>query len=510
MTKYSSNIDLFKPQSATNYGEHTKPLQSQGITRRGLIGTAFAGAAASAAPRVALAATGSIEASVDVVVVGAGFSGLAAARKIKRAGRSFLVLEARDRVGGKVFNQPIGHGEITEAGATYIGPTQHRMARLALEYEVPTYPTYNQGSVVSIIGGERIVGGFNAELQREYHGFVTRLNAMSTQVPLDNPATAADADEWDSQTLHTWLKDNGASRDAMEVFSSVADLWGAETRDVSLLFALYYIAAAGDEKMPGTLDRLLDVAEGAQELRFEGGSQVLAQRIAASLGDRVILSAPVREIDWSGGDTITVTADGHTVQARQVIVAIAPALAARIQYEPKLPTPRAQFFQRYPMGSLIKVEAVYNQPFWRNAGLSGQSVIAPGPVRNTFDNTPHSGQPGIIIGFVGGSRARLWSLRSETERRSMVLADFAAVLGDEALNPIEYFEFNWPDEEWSRGGPVGYAGPGVLHDYATTLRVPVGPIHWAGTETATFWNGYMEGAVQAGERAAREAIGALD
>ena len=159
------------------------------------------------------------------------------------------------------------------------------------------------------------------------------------------------------------------------------------------------------------------------------------------------------------------------------------------------------------MGSLIKVEAVYPQPFWRNAGLSGQSVLGPGPVRSTFDNTPPSGHPGIIIGFVGGSRARLWPSLSDAERRSAALANFAAVLGDEALTPTEYFEFNWPGEEWSRGGPVGYAGPGVLHDYATTLRVPVGPIHWAGTATATFWNGYMEGAVRAGERAAREVLG---
>jgi monoamine oxidase len=190
-----------------------------------------------------------------------------------------------------------------------------------------------------------------------------------------------------------------------------------------------------------------------------------------------------------------------------VIIAMAPALAAQIQFTPKLSTPRAQFLQRYPMGSLAKVEAVYDQPFWRSAKLSGQSVLGPGPVRSTFDNTPLTGHPGILIGFVGGSISRLWSLQSAAERRSAVLSDFAEVAGKEALDPIEYFEFNWPGEEWSRGGPVGYAGPGVLHDYATTLRAPEGPIHWAGTETATFWNGYMEGAVQAGERAAQEILG---
>ena len=480
----------------------------QAVTRRGLIGTAIAGTAALAASGTILAESGPVEASVDVVIIGAGFSGLAAARKVQRAGRSFLLLEARDRIGGKVLNHPIGHGQITEAGATYIGPTQHRMARLALKYSVATYPTYHQGKIVSIFGGERVVGGLNPALGAEYHALVTRLNAMSTEVPVDAPSTAVHAREWDSQTLHSWLQENGTSRDAMEVFSSVADLWGAETRDVSLLFALYYIAAAGDPDTPGTLERLLNIEGGAQEFRFEGGSQVLAQRIASSLGDSVILSAPIRHIDWNN-DRVVVTADGHTVEAQKVIVAIAPALAAGIHYQPKLPAPRAQLLQRFPMGSLIKVEAVYDQPFWRLAGLSGQSSLGPGPVRSTFDNTPPSGHPGIIIGFVGGSRARRWSSLTDAERRSAVLANFAAVLGDEALNPTEYFEFIWPDEEWSRGGPVGYAGPGVLHDYAATLRAPVGPIHWAGTETATFWNGYMEGAVQAGERAARELLSCL-
>lgn len=486
----------------------SEPDKARRLTRRGLIGAAIGGSAVVAAPRAAIAGTDAIETSVDAVVIGAGFSGLTAARKLKRAGKSLLLLEARDRVGGKVLNHSIGHGQITEAGATYIGPTQNRMARLALKYGVATYPTYHQGKDISVIGGQRVVGGFSEALKAEYYALVRCLNAMSTEVPVDNPRAADHARKWDSKTLYSWLEENGASHDAQEAFSSVADLWGAETRDVSLLFALYYIAAAGDRQNPGTLQRLLNIEDGAQELRFFGGSQLLAERIAASLGDSVILSAPVRGIEWSD-DRVIVTADGHTVEARHVIVAIAPALTATIQYQPKLSTPRAQLVQRYPMGSLIKVEAVYDQPFWRAEGLSGQSVLAPGPVRSTFDNTPPTDKPGILIGFVGGSHARRWPFLTATERRSAVLANFAAAVGDEALNPTEYFEFNWPAEEWSRGGPVSYAAPGVLHDYDAALRAPVGPIHWAGTETATFWNGYMEGAVQAGERAASEVIALL-
>ena len=477
----------------------------QRVTRRRLLSTAAAGAAALALPRTAKASSSS---SADVVVIGAGFSGLAAARLVANAGKSVIVLEARDRVGGKVLNKVLEDGEITEAGGTYIGPTQTRMFALTKEYGVPLYPTYDKGDNVTVIGGNRIVGGYDPALEAEYVKLVTLLDTMSRQVPVSAPWTASNAAEWDSITLYSWLLANNASADALEVFSALADLWGAETRDVSLLFALYYIAAAGNESTPGTLERLLDVNNGAQMYRFVGGSQLLAQLIAKKLGTRVIFKSPVRAIQWSA-DGVSVISDNLTVEAKQVIVAVSPALAAGITYEPKLTTPRAQFMQRYPMGSLIKVEAVYSKPFWRDAGLSGVSSMAPGPVRSTFDNSPQNAHVGILIGFVGGSRARAWTTLSCDERRAQVLGGFAAAFGDDALNPTEYFEFDWPSEQWSRGGPVGYGGPGVLLDFGSTIREPVGPIHWAGTEASTFWTGYMEGAVRSGERAAQEVLSSL-
>jgi monoamine oxidase len=491
-----------KPTRQNDPGQ--QPAGAQ-LTRRRLLSTAAAGAAAMALPR---AAEASSSCSADVVVVGAGFSGLAAARKLAKAGKSVMVLEARDRVGGKVLNHVLEDGDITEAGGTYIGPTQNRMRALAAEYGVGLYPTYNIGDSVTVIGGNRVVGGYDPALTAEYHKLVSLLDTMSRQVPVDEPWAASNAVEWDSITLYSWLVANDASADALEAFSSIADLWGAETRDVSLLFALYYIAAAGDESTPGTLERLLAVDNGAQELRFVGGSQLLAQLIAKQLGKRIIFKTPARAILWSDNG-VTIVSESLTVQARHVILAISPALAAGIQYEPKLPTPRALFLQRYPMGSLIKVEAVYSRPFWRDAGLTGVSTLAPGPIRSTFDNSPQSGHSGILIGFVGGSSARGWTRLAAADRRAAALASFASAFGNDALSPTEYFEFNWPSEQWSRGGPVGYASPGVLLDFGSTIREPVGPIHWAGTEASTFWSGYMEGAVRSGERAAREVIQCL-
>jgi monoamine oxidase len=478
------------------------------LSRRRLMSATVAGAAALAGASILPATAYSQSPAptrVDVVVVGAGFAGLAAARQIAAAGRSLLVLEARNRVGGRVLNHAIEGGEIAEAGGQFIGPTQDRMFALTRDYGVGTYPTYDQGQYVSVIAGGRTVGGFSPAVAGEYQRLVGLLEAMSAEVPVDAPWQADRAQEWDAQTFQTWLDANVETPEAMGVFRAIGHLWGAEPRDVSLLFALFYIAAAGNEDTPGSLIRLLSVRNGAQEMRFVGGSQVLAQRMAAALGEQVVLSAPVRAIE-STGSLVRVTADGRTVEAQRVIVAVPPALAAGIHYEPKLPTLRAQFFQRLPMGSLMKAEAVYDRPFWRDAGLSGQSLLDAGPLRTTFDNTPPSGRPGVLFGFIGGVDARPWSRRSPDERRAAVLENFVSVVGDRARQPVDYFEVDWPGEEWSRGGPVGYGGPGVLLDYGSTIREPVGPIHWAGTETATYWNGYMEGAVRSGVRAANEVL----
>ena len=231
-------------------------------------------------------------------------------------------------------------------------------------------------------------------------------------------------------------------------------------------------------------------------------------RSPQALGNRVFLANPVREIRLTKRHARVVT-DSRVFDAKRVIVAVPPALAAAIHYEPKLPTRRAQLLQRMPMGSLMKIEAIYERPFWRHAGLSGISLLEDGPVRSTFDNTPPSGHPGVILGFVGGSHSRSWPLRDPGERRAAVLANLASVVGPKALHPIDYFEVDWPGEEWSRGGPVAFLPPGVLLDFGSALREPVDRIHWAGTETATFWNGYMEGAAQSGARAAKEVIALL-
>ena len=310
-------------------------------------------------------------------------------------------------------------------------------------------------------------------------------------------------------TLQSWLEQHSLTQRFRELAATATrPIFGAEPRELSLLFVLFYIASSGDEKNPGTFERNFDTRDGAQMWRVDGGSQTIALRMAAQLGRRVILGAPVRRIgqDPSG---VTVVADRHTVRGRRAIIAIPPALSARIDYEPILPFERDQLTQRYGQGTLTKVAAVYDRPFWRDQGLTGQAITTGGPVSATFDDSPPDGSKGIVFGFVGGDWARRYASMSPQDRRNAVLAQYASFFGSGALNPRDYFETTWAAEQWTRGCPVGIPATGALYAYGSALRAPVELIHWAGTETSTYWNGYMDGAVRSGQRAAAEVLAAL-
>jgi monoamine oxidase len=268
-----------------------------------------------------------------------------------------------------------------------------------------------------------------------------------------------------------------------------------------MLHVLFYTHSAG------SFGSLVNTNNGAQMYRLHGGSQLIAIRAAKTLGDRIRLSSPVREIEQTAHGVL-VRGTGFEVAARRVIVAIPPTLAGRIEYRPLLPALRDQLTQRMPMGTVIKVQCVYDEPFWRADGLAGQATSDTGPVKITFDNSPpdattHHG-PGVLMGFIEASDGRKALSASAAERRQGVIDSFARYYGPKARKPTAYVEKSWAAEEWTRGCYAGYFGPGTWVDFGHALREPVGHIHWAGTETATVWTGYMDGAVRSGERAANE------
>ena len=452
--------------------------------------------------------SGAGERQADVVVAGAGLAGLAAARTLAKAGIDVVVLEARNRVGGRTYTQPASDGMLLDLGAQWIGPTQHRLAALAESVGVTTFRMYDSGNNLQFQDGQRTIysGAIPIDdplVAMETVETMLELNLMANEVPLDAPWKAAKAEEWDTHTVATWVENNVSSQGVRKLLAlAIQAVFSAEARDVSLLHVLFYIHSAG------SLGQLISVTGGAQESRFHGGAQQISLRVAGALGERVILNAPVHTISQDDAG-VRVESDTLTVKAQRAIVAIPPTLAGRIRYRPALPALRDQLTQRMPMGTVIKVHCIYDTPFWREEGLSGQVTSDRGLVRISFDNSPESGSPGVLLTFIEGEEGRRWGRRSADERRTAVLQCLAGYFGEKAGRPREYVEQNWAEEEYSRGCYGGYMPPGVWTNFGEALRTPIGRLHWAGTETATVWNGYMDGAVQSGERAAAEVLAEL-
>jgi monoamine oxidase len=492
------------------------------ISRRRLLGTgAAAGAGALLAgppaadakkPRPAKKPKSSTR-RADVAVVGAGLAGLTAARELRKAGRSVIVLEARNRVGGRCYSLPIsGASDVANMGATFVGPTQHNILNLIGELGIRTFPVYSQGKLLWYENGKNTpytgtIPPTNPVGIAELAVKLPQLDQMAKSVPVDAPYNAAKASTWDAMTVQTWMEQNLVTVQARNVLAlAVEAVLSMEPRDVSMLYLLWYTATAGSiEALVG------NAGTGAgQDTRVSGGTQGIAVAIARQLGlgKRVLLSHPVRKIVQGAGGA-TVYTDSGTVHAKQVIVALPPHLAGRIDYEPGLPGLRDQLTQRMPIGSLIKTIAVYAKPFWRNQGLNGQVTSDQGPVKVMFDASPASGTPGVLLGFIDGDDARALSDQPFAQRRQAALASHVRYFGSQAANPTQYLDLPWEREPWTRGCPVGVTPPGVITEYWRALREPVGRIHWAGTETATVWAGYMDGAVQSGKRVTQEVLGQL-
>jgi monoamine oxidase len=491
------------------------------ISRRSLL---QGGAALSAAAGIGAASAASAEPAkrrhrdVDVVVVGAGLAGLSAARRLQEHGHSVVVLEARNRVGGRTVSKPLPHGHHADMGGTWIGPTQTEIAKLAKEMHVHAFPQpddgqqvfYNGDGVIKYDDTTPLLGTAPPDptILPDIVTVIPLIDQLATTIPPDKPWNAVNAAEYDRLTLDGWLRGVApvATNKFMKVVSAAFEsIAGAEPRDVSLLDALAYVATATDGSTDGTFERLINTRGGAQAERFVEGAQEISIRLAKHVGkDRILLGNPVYEIEQHRHG-VTVTAEHVTVRAKYVIVAVPPTLAGRIEYRPLMPSQRDGLTQRNPQGALIKVEAFFDRPWWRDNGLTGAAVSVLGPAKTTFDVSPKDAKIGGLLGFVGGDEARKYSGHPEALRRA-VLSNFSLYFNDgkPIPKPTSVHIKDWTMEEWTRGCPVAIAAPGVITEYGPHIARPVGRIHWAGTETATYWHGYMDGAVRSGYRAAGE------
>ena len=443
----------------------------------------------------------------DVIIVGGGLSGLIAAGDVLAAGYEPLVLEADRRVGGRILTEDV-EGVPLELGAQWIGDTHHRMEALASELGVGIYRQFEDGETSYEFAGEVLrERAFYAKYAEELSGVervLRKLDQMAETVPVDTPWLAPEAGVWDRMTTGQWYDSQGLSpvaRTLLEICT--VGILAVPTVEVSLLCLLHNVAVCGV-----TADLLAESEGGAQTKRFVGGTSQIPLRLAAALGDRTVIDSPVLTIDYTD-DHVVVTCRGGLVAAgRQVIVALSPALAGRIMYDPPLPGVRDQLTQRMPLASAHKMFAIYDEPFWRLDGLNAQLISEVGPARMSNDSClpDEVGGPGIILAFLEGESARVAGQWPAEQRHSALRAELGRHFGRRAAQPRRIVERGWADREWIRGAYNPNTGPcGLLH-FGTALSTPIGPIKWAATETANAWSGYMEGAVEAGHRAAQEAL----
>jgi monoamine oxidase len=444
----------------------------------------------------------------DVVVVGAGFAGIAAARELKDAGRSVALLEARERVGGRAVNHPIGAGKVIDIGAEFWGRRNTIIADAAKSVGVGSYKVYDEGYRLIDFNGR--ISRWKGQIPTVSPAAVAdlgqaalRIERMGRSIPDGAPWAAPKAREWDSQTLWSWCRRNLATKGGRRLMTLMIDAaLSASPREVSLLHVIYYSKGAGGFRA------LTTVTGGVQENRFRGGAQSIAIRMADAVSEETWFGAAVRRIEQRS-DSVVVGGDGFEARARRVVVALPVVLAGRIAYDPPLPGYRDQLTQRMPAGSVIKCLAIYDEPFWRADGLSGGAASADGPVRAVFDSCPPDGTPGVLSAFVAGPPARVLTRLPKAERRRAVLEALVRFFGPRAGRPLDFVEQNWIEEEFTRGCYHGFAPPGLYTEYGPALREPIGRIHWAGAESVPLEMGSMGGAIDSGRRVAREIV-ALD
>jgi monoamine oxidase len=447
-------------------------------------------------------------ADIDYCVVGAGFAGLTAALRLKQAGRSVALLEARDRVGGRTFTVTRDDGVWVDRGGAWVGPGQDRILALMNEFGVPEYKQHNDGDAMMIVGGKKhryggtIPWSVSPWAVANLGIGLASIEEMSKSIPLEAPWEAKKAQEWDRISIGEWIHKHSMSKQAAEMLDmAFAGLYTSAASETSLLWGLLQTASAGG------LTFAISGKGGSQDARPVGGMGAIYRPIAAELGEALHLSRPVHTIAQDD-DGVTVSADGLTLRARRVIVAIPLAIATSIVYEPMLPVDRAFLHQRLPSGAVIKTSIFYEEPFWRADGFSGQSAAPGSPATLTIDACTNTANPGIMCVITEGPAARRLTGLDEAERKELVIAELVDRFGDKAKTPLEYHEQNWTVERYSGGGMIGHAPTGVLTEYGYTLRPPCGRVHWAGTESSAIMCGWIDGAVRSGERAASEALSA--
>jgi putrescine oxidase len=442
----------------------------------------------------------------DVVVVGAGPSGLTAARELKKAGLSVAVLEARDRVGGRTWTDTVD-GAMLEIGGQWVSPDQTVLLELLDELGLQTYPRYRDGDSM-YIGADGVPVRYTGDTfpvdpdtKAEMDKLIELLDALAAEIGATEPWAHPKARELDTVSFHHWLRQNSANEEACNNIGLfiAGGMLTKPAHAFSALQAVLMAASAGSFTHLTDEDFILD-------RRVVGGMQQVSLLLAQELGDDVVLDSPVRTINWEpdaeGGHRVTVVSERATVKARFVIMAVPPNLYSRVSFNPPLPRRQHQMHQHQSLGLVIKVHAVYSRPFWRNSGLSGTCFGAGSLVQEVYDNTNFGDTRGTLVGFISDEKADAVFELSPEERKGAVLESIAGFLGAEALEPEVYYESDWGSEEWTRGAYASSYDLGGLHRYGKDQHAAVGPIFWSSSDLAAEGYQHVDGAIRMGRRTA--------
>ncbi|NKX54737.1 flavin monoamine oxidase family protein [Arthrobacter mobilis] len=449
----------------------------------------------------------------DVVVIGAGPSGLTAATELQRAGLSVAVLEARDRVGGRTWTDVVD-GAMLEIGGQWVSPDQTALLRTLDRLGLETFSRYRDGESVYIDPQgrrTRYTGEMfpvSEETEREMNKLIESLDKLAAEIGATEPWAHPRARELDTISFHHWLRQQSADEEACNNIGLfvAGGMLTKPAHSFSVLQAVLMAASAG------SFSNLVDDGF-ILDKRVVGGMQQVSQRLAEELGGNVFLNSPVRTLRWPGEDGsaaqgVTAVSDTVTVKARYAIMAVPPNLYSRVWYEPPLPRRQHQMHQHQSLGLVIKVHAVYGTPFWREEGLSGTGFGAASLVQEVYDNTNHGDSRGTLVGFVSDEKADAVFELSAEERREAILASIASYLGEKALTPEVYYESDWGSEEWTRGAYASSYDLGGLHRYGKDQLKPVGPIYWSCSDLAAEGYQHVDGAIRVGEATAAAIISA--
>lgn len=476
----------------------------------------------------------------DVIVVGAGLSGLTAAYRLLQhdASLRILILEAKDRIGGRILSITLKGGnsdDLWDLGGHWVGRPQIHIVKLMRELDIEVHEQHSNGVKLARLSDGKIrkyttsIPITSPFSPLDVYFLLNKADKLCKGVKLDEQPMSEKSRTLDSLTVENFKQSQCWTEGAKELFdSAIGVIFGAHPSQISMLFYLHYCQCAGG------IYPLLESGKGSgQEWKVKGGAQSISLKLLENIGEESVwLQEPVDEIKQASNVITVTTKTGKTISSKYVIMAIPPHQAMCVNFTPSLPFNKKHLLHHMPVGHLIKFVITYVTPFWREDGLSGEVVsydnfdfpndgevnkngtsdnITKTPLTNeapvsvVYDATTADGNA-ALVGFISGLAATKWTHKTETEQRRGVIVFLKSFFGEKAENYLDFIIKDWSKEPWNGGCPINYVTPGALSIYGHCLKEPFERVYWAGTETATVWTGFMNGAVQAGTRAANEIL----